>query len=79
MDFLRQNQMEGSGSPEEAEILVYPGEWLRQEIRVESGRRGHLAWVYNEGGIEVSEKGTCRHYPAPVSSQWLPGSCFIYC
>lgn len=40
--------MEGTGSPEEAEILVYPGEWQRQEIGIECGRRWYLSWVYRD-------------------------------
>ena len=46
MDFLRQNQTEGSRSPEAAGILVYPKGRQRQECGLGLVRRRHLAWVY---------------------------------
>lgn len=46
MDFLRENQTEGSRSPEAAGILVYPKGRQRQECGLGLVRRRHLAWVY---------------------------------
>ena len=40
MYFLRENQTEGSGSPEAAGILVYPKGRQRQECGLDQGRGG---------------------------------------
>lgn len=59
MDFLKENQTEGSVSPEEAEILVYLGGWQRQECGLNQRGGGIDLGLYrHEGDNGIAEKGT---------------------
>lgn len=62
MDFLRENQTKGSGSPEEAGIWVCLGAWQRQEHGLNQGGDGiwlGSVWTWKRFGIP--EKEICGH------------------